>query len=361
MMRKFFNLTMAAAVLFGFVFAGCAGGSGGDDSGSGAATNVQAISDYSQITVTWEGTVDEDTGFFVYASKNNDTAALGNDDKKDYFPQNNTSSFTVDEPGHYYVWIRTKYDGPFSDPAEVDVTFMNPATNIVVTPAILGFEVSWTNPLTDSEDMKDTAVYYKKTGDETWTHQGYSFTTSQMSLQGMEDGEYTFKVMVQDKYKTPVYSEETSAYTFAFESDKYGNEPATSMYTENNFSPITKKFKDGEYIDYYKINCEKGKTYEFEVLDYWSYSEDRLLGSIKQNNLASLSLYVYISGACPESGNDITKALNKDEGCVLSKTAFYKNGYKANFKCPRTGWYIVQARRSSSYGNEYGIDLKKQN
>ena len=175
----------------------------------------------------------------------------------------------------------------------------------------------------------------------------------------MEDGEYLFKVMVKDKYGTPVYSEEKGPYTFTFDSDTYGKEPATSMYDEDDFSLITKKFKDGEYIDYYKLNCEKGKTYEFEVLDYWSYSEDRLLGSIKQNNLASLSLYVYISGACPESGNDTTKALNKDEGCVLSKTAFYKNGYKANFKCPRTGWYIVQARRSSSYGSEYGIDLNK--
>lgn len=362
MKKNLFKLTVAAAMLLGFVFSGCAGNASDDSDGgsSSAAKNLEVTSDYSQITVTWEGKPKKDSGFYIFASQENDTSKFTVDNAKDGYNVKNTSSFTVDKSGHYYVWVRNGYDGPFSDPAEVDVTLINPATNIVITPTILGFDVEWENPL-ENEELGGTSVAYKKTGAANWTFAGYNFAVKKYSLKKLEDGEYSIRVIVEDKYNTGVSSEELGPYTYTFDSTTYGQQPsgitsnaATAFYT-------VKSFPDGQDIEYYYLNCNKGDKYEFEVLDYWSYSADRVSGgylsSIKQNSLASVEVYIYIAGACPESGNDVNSC--DEGGLVVERTRFYERSNTIDFEAPKAGYYVVMVKRAG-YGNSYGFSKKNQ-
>ena len=267
MKKNLFKLTVAVAMLLGFVFSGCAGNASDDSDGgsSSAAKILEVTSDYSQITVTWEGKPKKDSGFYIFASQENDTSKFTVDNAKDGYNVKNTSSFTVDKSGHYYVWVRNGYDGPFSDPAEVDVKLLEAAKNVTASAAILGANISWTNPdgIPD-EDIGFNFIGYKKEGETEWHYSQKSyFKNDKRNIMTLDDGIYTFKVVLADKYETPVESEESAPFKVAFDSKKYGNAPEnlSSMKNAANATYFVEQFEAGQRIDYYYLNCTYNKCY----------------------------------------------------------------------------------------------------
>lgn len=362
MKKNLLKLTMAAAMLLGFVFSGCAGNASDDSDGgsSSAAKNLEVTSDYSQITVTWEGKPKKDSGFYIFASQENDTSKFTVDNAKDAYNVKNTSSFTVDKSGHYYVWVRNGYDGPFSDPAEVDVKLLEAAKNVTASAAILGANISWTNPdgITD-EDIGFNFIGYKKEGETEWHYSQKSyFKNDKRNIMTLDDGIYTFKVVLADKYETEVYSEESAPFKVVFDSNTYGNAPEnlSSMKNAANAVNIAESFNAGEKTAFYYLQCNKGDRYQFEVWDRNSYSADRLGSGLNYSDLTNVSVYIYISGACQTSGDNYK--LCKPEGEIVSKSIFYPKGYYIDFEAPHDGYYIVQIRRSEDKGTaKYGFSV----
>lgn len=362
MKKNLFKLTVAVAMLLGFVFSGCAGNASDDSDGgsSSAAKILEVTSDYSQITVTWEGKPKKDSGFYIFASQENDTSKFTVDNAKDGYNVKNTSSFTVDKSGHYYVWVRNGYDGPFSDPAEVDVKLLEAAKNVTASAAILGANISWTNPdgIPD-EDIGFNFIGYKKEGETEWHYSQKSyFKNDKRNIMTLDDGIYTFKVVLADKYETPVESEESAPFKVAFDSKKYGNAPEnlSSMKNAANATYFVEQFEAGQRIDYYYLNCKKGDKYQFEVLDRNSYADDRIGYGVTYSSLTNVSVYIYIAGACQTSGNDYSGC--EAGGEIVSKSMFFAKGNKIDFEAPHEGYYIVQVRRTEETGTpKYGFSV----
>ncbi len=354
MFKKIISVCFIAALVFG-IFAGCANSSGGGK----VVEDFTVTADYSQITVKWEPE-NEDTKYFVYVGKN-----------KDERPQesvwwgwmtgNVACRHVVEEPGRYYVWVQTEKDGPISEPKAIDVKFIDPVTNVTVTTTLLGFKVSWTSP-TETGGIDLIQVGYKKAGGD-WKYLNTNGLAVYTNLNGVEDGSYTFKVLVCDKYNTKVSSDETSAYNFSFDNAHYGNKPnsGTEFTTSLYLRDLT-----GD-ADYYYFSAEKGKHYDFNVLDWNSYDLARIdqssWGSIDTTKLISAKVEIYISGSCPVSDSDTETAL-KEAGLVASKSYFSKTNYTLYFNCERDAYYIVKVSKASSYHqptgsyNQYGLSWK---
>ena len=348
MFKKSLSVCFIAALVFG-IFAGCANSSGGGK----VVEDFTVTADYSQITVKCEPE-DEDTKYFVYIGKN-----------KDERPQesvwwgtmngNAACRHVVEEPGRYYVWIQTEEDGPISEPKAIDVEFIDPATNVTVTNTLLGFKVSWTRP-TETGGISSIQVGYKKAGGD-WKYSSTNGLAAYENLNSVEDGTYTFKVLVCDKYDTKVSSAETGTYSFTFDKAHYG-------YTPNGGI----EFSTSQYLrdltgdaDYYWFSADKGKHYDFNVLDWNSYDLARIeqssWGSIDSTKLISAKVEIYISGSCPVSDSDTETTLN-EAGLVASKNYFSKTNANLYFYCERDACYIVKVSKASDYHQPSGSDNK---
>lgn len=351
MFKKIISVCFIAALVFG-IFAGCANSSGGGK----VVEDFTVTADYSQITVKCEPE-NEDTKYFVYIGKN-----------KDERPQesvwwgwmngNAACRHVVEEPGRYYVWIQTEKDGPISEPKAIDVKFIDPVTNVTVTTTLLGFKVSWTRP-TETGGIDLIQVGYKKAGGD-WKYLNTNGLAVYTNLNGVEDGSYTFKVLVCDKYNTKVSSDETSAYSFTFESDKYGKLPACALFE----STKTIRTLSGT-ADYFYINAQKGDFYTFDVFDYDSYELARLDQSswgINSNDFISAKVEIYISGSCPVSDSDTTIVLD-EAGLVASKSYFTKTNSYLYFRCERDAYYIIKVGKRSDFpagATRYGLSCTIQ-
>lgn len=328
------------------VFSGCSGIGPNNDSDAEAVTNVKLSSDYSKISVTWNA--DEDFyGFYdVYISKDDDVnnAQLTSSGLKSSY---NFKDFTVEEPGHYYVWVRTGFNGPFSECKEVDVSFINPGSITNVETSIFGVKIEFQKPEDAGEYVK---FAYKKTDETDWNY------TSEKKLSGthrinLNDGTYVFKLLVSDEYKTYVPSEETETITYSFDSTKYGKEPSCPAYVEEGY--VVREFTPSATEECYYIQCEKGEYVEFDVLDNWSFDYKRLYGGyenitkLNRSDFVDLRIAVYISGV------DIDKLSDYEyEGRVCSKEP---SADKVYFTCPRSGCYVIRLSRISTVANKYGL------
>ncbi len=318
-----------------------------------AVENFTVTSDYSQISVNWESEGEKGVTYYVYASKDNNTSKLTEENDRCY--NRYISNFSVDEPGHYYVWVRTGAKGPFSKAKEVDVTFVGAVSNIHVTPTIVGIDVSWTSP----EDADHVTVAYKKIDADEWQEEHYDVSVTSCHLNSIDDGEYVFKLIAEDAYLKGVESEVPGTYTFTFDSTRYGKKP--DGISELKPSNVIKEFPEDTNTLYYYYYCEKGKTYRFNIFDDPSYT----LARLSKNNwtgtnlkLAKVNLYIYIAGSCPVSKNDSSPYV--EGGCVASKEDFTSNSYELWFRCGRDGYYVVQIIRdaASKDGNyQYGLNV----
>ncbi len=323
-------------LLVSLFFSACAGIDSDNDSDDKVVTNVKVTSDYSMISVTWDA--DENYyGFHdVYISK---------DDDVNNAKQTISSHFTVDEPGHYYVWVRTGYKGPFSECKEVDVTFINPGSITKVDTSIFGVEIQFQKPNDAGEYVK---FAYKKTDETKWnyTPKGILSDTHRINL---DNGTYVFKLLVSDKYETYVSSEETEPITYAFNDEKYGKKPECPAYVEKGY--FLRTFTSSATEEYY-IQCTKGEYVAFDILDYYSFDWNRIsggysnIGTLSYSDFADLKMEVYISGI--DRGNMSVYEL---EGLVCSKIHSAKI---AQFTCPHDGYYVIRLIRSG-YGNYYGL------
>lgn len=353
MFKKSLSVCFIAALVFG-IFAGCANSSGGGK----VVEDFTVTADYSQITVKCEPE-DEDTKYFVYIGKN-----------KDERPQesvwwgtmngNAACRHVVEEPGRYYVWIQTEENGPISEPKAIDVEFLDPVTNVTVTTTLLGFKVSWTRP-DDTEGIDLIKVGYKKAGGD-WKYSSTNGLAAYENLNSVEDGTYTFKVLVCDKYDTKVSSEETSTYDFAFDTS-YGQQPSCSQFdgTNTTIRDITDNSNTPEdsNADYYYINATKGERYTFDVLDYDSYELARISqgswSSISSGDFITAKVSIYIAGACPLNGSEPDPL-----GLVQSKS-FFKPNHELYFTCERDAYYVIKVEKTSRSlegATDYGLTCR---
>lgn len=344
MFEKKLSGAFLALLLVAFL-AACGSPAGGDKT----VDDFTLTTDYSQITVNWTPK-DEKTVYYVYAGKNK------NERPQEWvfsgrIIEGITCKFTVEEAGLYYVWIQTEEDGPVSEPKSVEVKFIDPVTNVIVSPTILGFKVSWTNP-TKRDGVGDVIqVGYKKAGGD-WKYKNTNSLAGHLAFNGIEDGTYTFKVVIWDKYNAKVASPETSASAYAFDGDTYGKEPTCSPLEDTldirTFSGTA---------DYFYINARKGERYTFDVLDYDSYDSDRITpgSGVTKNNLISAKVSIYIAGACP-----LDDATPDPLGLVESKSFFTPN-HELYFTCERDAYYVIKVEkntRSPAGATKYGLSFK---
>ena len=343
MFKKSMLICVFAAFVIG-AFTAC-GGNPGSNAGANVVTDFEVTSDASQISVKWTP-ASEDILYFVYAGKN-ENERPSEWSYKGCIYGDRGCNFTVKEAGRYYVWIQTEENGPVSQPKAVDVEFISPATNITVTPTILGFKLSWDNPEADLGDS--IAVRYKK-DNEDWTGKLIMSHLESTAFNGLEDGNYIFKVVVTDKYKTDIPSAETTSYSFDFNETKYGNKPADGTPFSSSYT-LRKLSGDA---DFFYFQAEKGKQYNFEVLDYNSYELARINQSswsnIDTRYFISADLKIYIAGSCPMDGSGEPDP----DGLVEKKNFFTTTNYTLYYKCERTGWYIIKVSKAKGYHQPEG-------
>ena len=356
MFKKVLSGSFLALMLVAFL-AGCSSPSGGGK----VVEDFTVTADYSQITVNWTPK-DEETVYYVYAGQNK------NERPQEWVFSGSiiegvTCKFTVEETGLYYVWIQTEEDGPVSEPKSVEVKFIDPVTNVTATRTILGFKVSWTNPTKRDGVGSVIQVGYKKAGGE-WKYKDTNSLAGYMNINGIEDGTYTFKVLIWDKYNAKVASPETGASAYAFDTS-YGQQPSCSRFetsttirdiTDDSNTPVNSN------ADYYYINATKGERYTFDVLDYDSYELARISqgswGSISSGDFITAKVSIYISGACPLDGSEPDPL-----GLVESKS-YFKPNHELYFTCERDAYYVIKVEktsRSSEGATDYGLSCRTYN
>ncbi len=351
MFKKILSGSFLALMLVAFL-AGCSSPSGGGKT----VDDFTLTTDYSQITVNWTPK-DEETVYYVYAGKNK------NERPQEWvfsgrIIEGVTCKFTVEEAGLYYVWIQTEEDGPVSEPKSVEVKFIDPVTNVTATKTILGFKVSWTNPTERDGVGSVIQVGYKKAGGD-WKYKNTNSLAGYMNINGIEDGTYTFKVLIWDKYNAKVSSEETSASPYSFDGTNYGNKPDgfAQLVTSNTVRNLS-----GD-ADYFYFEATKGQRYTFDVLDWNSYDIARINQSdwltFDSSKLISAKVSIYIAGAC------LTNGTTEDAGLVESKNYFSKTNHEFYFTCEKDAYYVFKVEKASGYHQpdgsyaQYGLSYRQ--